>query len=106
METKSRELTEQERIAIIRAITLDVQSNGSQIDAEGQKVIDEIKREQATEEVVVNHGLLNAQKEDVEDETYFLETEKEVDFDGDENEVDMETISPTMREVSQSKTER
>ena len=106
METKSRELTEQERIAIIRAITLDVQSNGSQIDAEGQKVIDEIKREQATEEVVINHGLLNAQKEDVEDETYFLETEKEVDFDSDENEVDMETISPTMREVSQSKKER
>ena len=99
METKSKELTEQERIAIIRAIVLDVQSNGSQIDAEGQKIIDEIKREQATEEVVVNHGLLNAQKEDVEDETDFLETEKEVDFDGDENEIDMETISPLMREA-------
>ena len=99
METKSKELTEQERIAIIRAIALDVRSNGAQVDAEGQKLIDDIKQEQATEEVVVNHGLLNAQKEDVEDETDFLETEEEVDFDADENEIDMETISPLMREV-------
>ena len=99
METKSKELTEQERIAIIRAIASDVQSNGAQVDAEGQKLIDEIKQEQATEEVVVNHGLLNAQKEDVEDETDFLETEEEVDFDADENEIDMETISPLMREA-------
>ncbi|MAH49672.1 hypothetical protein CMI37_27865 [Candidatus Pacearchaeota archaeon] len=99
METKSKELTEQERIAIIRAIVLDVKSNGAQIDSEGQKLIDEIKQEQATEEVVVNHGLLNAQKEDVEDEADFLETEEEVDFDADENEIDMETISPQMREA-------
>ena len=78
---------------------MDVQSNGAQVDAEGQKLIDDIKQEQATEEVVVNHGLLNAQKEDVEDETDFLETEEEVDFDADENEIDMETISPLMREA-------
>ena len=99
METKSKEFTEQQHIAIIRAIALDVQSNGAQVDAEGQKLIDEIKQEQATEEVVVNHGLLNAQKEDVEDETDFLETEEEIDFDADENEIDMETISPLMREA-------
>ena len=101
--TKQRtELEEQERLAIIRAIVLDVQNKGIQPDDEGQKLVDKLLEEKATEEVVVNHGLLNAQKEDVEDETDFLQTEENVDFDSDENEVDMETISPMMREVKEN----
>ena len=38
--------------------------------------------------------------EDVDDEAQFLSAldhEKEVDFDHDENEVDMNSLSPTMR---------
>tara|TARA_B100001094_G_C18146455_1_gene781028 strand:- start:1260 stop:1577 length:318 start_codon:yes stop_codon:yes gene_type:complete len=102
METKSKVLTEQERLDIIRAIVTDVQSNGIQPTNEGQEIVSQLQEEKATEEVVVNHGLLNAQKEDVEDEVDFLETEENVDFDSDENEVDMETISPMMREVKEN----
>ena len=102
METKSKGLTEQERLDIIRAIALEVQSNDIQPNAEGQEIVAVLQEEKATEEVVVNHGLLNAQKEDVEDEVDFLETEENVDFDSDENEVDMEMISPMMREVKEN----
>lgn len=99
MTEQSKVLTQEERIAIIRAIVLDVKGNGLKPTAEGQELVEEIRENQATEEVVVNHGILKAQKEDVEDEALFLETDKDVDFDSDENEVDMKTISPLMREV-------
>tara|TARA_B100000131_G_C17680152_1_gene436132 strand:- start:74 stop:382 length:309 start_codon:yes stop_codon:yes gene_type:complete len=99
MTEQSKLLTQEERIAMIRAIALDVESRGLKPTAKGQELVDEIREEQATEELVVNHGLLNAQKEDVEDEALFLETDRDVDFDSDENEVDMETISPLMREA-------
>jgi len=100
MTDKNIKLTQEERIAMIRSIVLDVESRGLKPNAEGQELLTDIQEEQATEKLVVNHGLLNAQKEDVEDEALFLETDKNVDFDSDENEVDMETISPLMREVS------
>ena len=99
MTEQNVELTEQERLAVIRAIVREVQDNGIQPNNEGQKIVAQVQEEKATEELVVNHGLLNAQKEDVEDEVDFLETEKDVDFDSDENEVDMKTISPLMREA-------
>jgi hypothetical protein len=46
--------------------------------------------------------LLPSTKEDVEDEFEHLDSidhEKPIDFDNDENEVDMENISPSMREL-------
>ena len=46
--------------------------------------------------------LLPSTKEDVEDEVDHLDAldhEKAVDFDNDENEVDMNTLSPQMREL-------
>tara|TARA_R110002051_G_scaffold287567_4_gene350290 strand:+ start:1383 stop:1610 length:228 start_codon:yes stop_codon:yes gene_type:complete len=46
--------------------------------------------------------LLPVTKEDVEDEIQHLDAldhVKNVDFDSDENEVDMETLSPSMREM-------
>ena len=100
MENKSTELTQEERIAIIRAIVTNVQTQGIKVDAEGQKLIDEIKAEQAAEDLVVEHGLLNATKNDVMDEVSRLDSiEEDVDFDQDENEVDMTLLSPAMREA-------
>lgn len=46
--------------------------------------------------------LLPVTKEDVEDEVEQLDSidhEQPVNFDNDENEVDMENISPSMREI-------
>jgi len=56
--------------------------------------------------VGVSHegGLMDYTEEDVKDEVDNLESgvvavEEKPDFDSDENEVDMDTISPLMREV-------
>ena len=52
------------------------------------------------ETLVSEFGLLDAQKEDVVDECQHLDSldhEEEIDFDADENETDMNTISPAMR---------
>jgi hypothetical protein len=102
MENQKRELTEQERIAIIKAIHEDVVSNGLRVNAEGKALVEELKAEQATEDLVVEHGLLDATNHDVEDEVEKLDSiEEDVDFDSDENEVDMNLLSPNMREVAQ-----
>ena len=59
-----------------------------------------------THKVGISHegGLMDYTEEDVEDEVGNLESgvvavEEKPDFDSDENEVDMDTISPSMREV-------
>ncbi len=102
MENQKRELTQEERIAIIKAIHEDVVSNGLRVNAEGKALVEELKAEQATEELVVEHGLLDATNHDVEDEFDQLDSvEEKVDFDSDENEVDMTLLSPNMREVAQ-----
>tara|TARA_R100000234_G_C4838910_1_gene110215 strand:+ start:124 stop:432 length:309 start_codon:yes stop_codon:yes gene_type:complete len=102
MENQKRELTQEERIAIIKAIHEDVVSNGLRVNAEGKALVEELKAEQATEDLVVEHGLLDATDHDVEDEVEKLDSvEEDVDFDSDENEVDMNLLSPSMREVAQ-----
>ncbi len=102
MENQKRELTQEERIAIIKAIHEDVVTNGIKVNAEGKALVEELKAEQATEELVVEHGLLDATNHDVADEVEKLDSiEDEVDFDSDENEVDMTLLSPNMREVAQ-----
>ena len=102
MENQKRELTQEERIAIIKAIHEDVVTNGLKVNAEGKALVEELKAEQATEDLVVEHGLLDATDHDVEDEVEQLDSlEESVDFDSDENEVDMTLLSPSMREVAQ-----
>ena len=102
MENEKRILTQEERIAIIKAIHEDVVSNGLRVNAEGKALVEELKAEKATEDLVVEHGLLDATNHDVEDEVEQLDSvEESVDFDSDENEVDMTLLSPNMREVAQ-----
>tara|TARA_R110000824_G_scaffold669_7_gene4199 strand:- start:2000 stop:2287 length:288 start_codon:yes stop_codon:yes gene_type:complete len=90
--------TEEERLAFIGTIVKAIQSGETTIEG-NQDLIDQLKAERATEELVVQHGLLDAQKEDVEDESQFLDLGEKVDFDQDENEVDMEAVSPQMRKA-------
>ena len=63
-----------------------------------------------THKVGVSHegGLMDYTEEDVEDEVEnidrgVVEVKGKPDFDADENEVDMDTISPLMREVENAK---
>ncbi len=53
--------------------------------------------------VSLSAGLMDYTKEDVQEEAKSLDAldhDDSVDFDNDENEVNMTTLSPTMREVS------
>ena len=66
--------------------------------------------EKATRQLGVSleGGLMDYTKEDVQDEVEnidrgVVEVEGKPDFDSDENEVDMDTISPLMREVENAK---
>ena len=94
----NQELTEEQRLAIIAEAVRAVKAGETIVEVD-QDLIDDYKAEQATEDLVVEHGLLNAQKEDIEDEKQFLEVDKEVDFDSDESETDMDSLSPQMRDV-------
>jgi len=101
MNNQELPLTEEQRLAIIAELVRAVKSGEANIEVD-QELIDNYKEEKATEDFLVEHGLLNAQEEDIEDEKQFLELEKDVDFDEDENETDMESLSPSFRETFQS----
>ena len=99
MENQSTEPTEEQRLALIKAIVKKVQSGDSSFVVD-QDLLDEFKADKATEDFVVEHGLLNATEEDVLDEAERLDSidhKEEVDFDADENETDMENVSLAMR---------
>lgn len=66
--------------------------------------IQDMKAEIMAEELVVEHGLLEATQRDVEDEVSELasaedKAEEDDDFDNDENLYDMESVSPSMRAI-------
>lgn len=68
-----------------------------------QSFFDELKSEVETEKLVTENGLLATTQEDVEDEFEQLETEVDTDpiDEDDENQIDMDAISPSMRELYQ-----
>lgn len=64
---------------------------------------EELQEEIQAEELVVNHGLLQASDDDIKAEHASLESVEndtdDVDYDMDENEIDMSSLSPAMREI-------
>lgn len=86
-------MTEEERIAIIKNAVLA--SQGFQSAS-----VDEFVAEVKTEEIVSRHGLLDAQKEDVEDERQFLNSDSAEDIE--EEDEDMGVVSDQMKGVYQS----
>ena len=86
-------MTEEERIAIIKNAVLA--SQGFQSAS-----VDEFVAEVKTEEIVSRHGLLDAQKEDVEDERQFLNSDSAEDIE--EEDQDMGVVSDQMKGVYQS----
>tara|TARA_Y100000287_G_C14101188_1_gene295252 strand:- start:168 stop:437 length:270 start_codon:yes stop_codon:yes gene_type:complete len=64
-----------------------------------QKWFDELKAEQETEKIVSENGLLSSTKEDVEDELNQLDVTFESADENDESEVDMNELSPSMKNV-------
>ena len=87
------ELTQEQRIAVIAKAV-----ENSQSVAPSQSVEDFIA-EIKTEDVVTEHGLLNAQKEDLEDESQFLYGDSAEDIDEEDQEIG---LSDEMKGVYQS----
>ena len=66
--------------------------------------IQELKADIMAEELVVEHGLLEATQKEVQDEVSELasshdKAEEDDDFDNDENLCDMDAVSPLMRSI-------
>ena len=94
-------MTESERLENIRRIA---ENTNAKVSPALANLIDELKAEKIAEEIVVEHGLLEATKQEVEDQVQEFasaedKAEEDDDYDNDENLHDMTTISPSMREI-------
>ena len=58
-------MTESERLEIIRKIA---ENNNAEVSPSLANLIDELKAEKIAEEIVIEHGLIEATQKDVEDE--------------------------------------
>tara|TARA_B100000989_G_scaffold289183_1_gene260701 strand:- start:1052 stop:1342 length:291 start_codon:yes stop_codon:yes gene_type:complete len=92
-------MTESQRLAIIANA---VAQSDNKLDPRLANYMEDLKAEKLAEDLVIEHGLLEANQNDVEDEFVSLdavEAEEDEDFDNDENLTDMNCISGSMREI-------
>ncbi len=96
-------MTESERLAIIANA---VAQSDNKLDPKLANYMEDLKAEKLAEDLVIQHGLLEANQNDVEDEFVSLdavEAEEDEDFDNDENLTDMNCVSGSMREIFEDK---
>jgi ABC-type proline/glycine betaine transport system ATPase subunit len=90
------ELTESERIALIKNAVLASQGTSNAL-------VDNFVEDVKTEEVISRHGLLNNQQTDIQDEKQFLNSDVAEDIDEEDQDVG---ISDQMRGILGLPTER
>ena len=87
-------MTKTERLELIK----NAVANASEVAPQFQGLLEELK----AEEFVLEHGVQNASDDEVKEEFLSLdavEREEVEDFDSDENLVDMDSVSESMREI-------
>ena len=92
-------MTESQRLAIIANA---VAQSDNKLDPRLANYMEDLKAEKLAEDLVIEHGLLEANQNDVEEEFVSLdavEAEEDEDFDNDENLTDMNCVSGSMREI-------
>ena len=92
-------MTESQRLEFIKNA---VANANAKVAPEFQGLLDELKQEKLAEDLVVEHGLLEASDEEVKEEFVSLdavEREESEDFDSDENLTDMDCVSGAMRDA-------
>jgi hypothetical protein len=94
-------MTESQRLESIRKIA---ENNNAQVSPVLANFIEELKVEKLAQELVVEHGLLQATKQEVEDQVQEFasaedKADEDDDYDNDENLHDMKSVSPSMREI-------
>ena len=92
-------MTESQRLALIA----NAVASAKEVAPQFQGLLEELKEEKLAEDLVLEHGLLEASEKDIEDEFVSLdavESDKDDDdFDNDENLVDMDNVSGSLREI-------
>ena len=87
---------------IRQAIAL-ANANGNAVPSQLKGLVENLKSEALAEKLVVEHGVQNASKQEIEQEFVSLDAvendKEEEDFDQDENLVDMDAVSEEMRGV-------
>mgnify|MGYP003134739246 FL=1 len=75
-------------------------ANGNAVPAQFKGLVQELREEQLAENLVVEHGVINATQNDINEEFVSLDaverSEEVEDFDNDENLVDMTQVSGSM----------
>lgn len=77
----------------------DSNANGNAVPTRFAGLVKELKAENLTEEMVVNHGLLAPSRHDINEEVDGWKPSEEIDFDSDENLVDMDIVSGSFRDI-------
>ena len=85
-----KQLTQEERIAIIRDAHQNSQSFSS------VQSVEDFVAEVKIEDIICEHGILDAQKNDLEDESQYLFNDSAEEIDEEDQDFG---ISPEMREV-------
>ena len=91
-------MTESQRLELIK----NAVATCTEVAPQFQGLLEDLKAEKLAEDLVLEHGLIEATEKDVEDEFISLdavEREEVEDFDSDENLVDMDSVSESMREI-------
>jgi len=91
-------MTESQRLELIK----NAVATRTEVAPQFQGLLEDLKAEKLAEDLVLEHGLIEATEKDVEDEFISLdavEREEAEDFDSDENLVDMDSVSESMREI-------
>ena len=95
-------MTNTTNISIIAQAINHSNTNGNAVLPRFQGLLNDLQEEQLAEQVVVNHGLLEATRYDIEDEIVSLDSlkhEEVEDFDNDESLVDMDSVSGSLRDI-------
>ena len=95
-------MTQSERLALIA----NAVASSKKVAPQFQGLLEELKAEKLAEDLVLEHGIQHASDDDVKEEFVSLDavdSEKDDDdFENDENLVDMDCISESMRSVFES----
>jgi len=94
-------MTETQRMELIR----NAVANATKVAPQFEGLLEELKAEKLAEDLVLEHGIQHASKDDIKAEFVSLdavESDKDDIDENDEEQVDMDFVSESMREVFDS----
>ena len=93
---------EKDRFALIRNAVALAQSNANKLDPKFADLLADLQAEKLAEEFTLEHGVQHASKQDIEQEFVSLdavESDKDDIDENDEEQVDMDCVSGSFRDL-------